>query len=126
MGWGELAGPGSTSLERTQIHRAGLSGKEFKRAGGEGQKKAHQERSQLPLRTNPATMDGGRSPETAGGTPCRDQAACLLSEVGVGCQPLTSSLSPKKQLQGSSLAPARKDTVGQSHHARITTFPSST
>lgn len=84
--------------------------------------------SQLPLRTNHAARDAVRYPETA--VACLPETGQPFHYQRGGAWPSAPDLqfisSPKTALIESSLAPARKDTVGQSYPTRITTFPSST
>lgn len=83
MGWGELDRPGSTCLERTQTHRTGLSGKEFKRAGRKGEKKAHIADARVKSVTpedKPRRKGCSEISRNSGGMPSRDWAALPLSK----------------------------------------------
>lgn len=119
MGWGELDQPGSTSLEKTQTHRTDFQ---------VGRKKRRKHTLQTP-RVKSVTPEN--KPCHKGWMTYTETAVdtCLpltIKEVGVDCQPPTTSLSfLKKQLREFCLASAGEDTVGQSHRTRITTFPSS-
>lgn len=102
MGWGELDRPGSTCLERTQTHRTGLSGKEFKRAGRKGEKKAHiADASEVSYpwgQTTPQGMQWDIQKQRWHAFQ-RLGSPSTIKEVGLGRQPPTSSLSPPpKQL----------------------------
>lgn len=70
MGQGKLDQPGSTCLEKTQTHRIGLSGNEFKRARRKDKKEANTANARVKSATpenKPHHRDGVRQPETAKG-----------------------------------------------------------
>lgn len=120
--------PESTCLEKTQTHSMGLPDTEFKRSGGTGRRKHTKQRL---LRANRARREGARSPEGEGGEVTHDfhkHGRRVYYQWGGGWLSAPNPqfiFSQKSSSRNSPLSPRGKDTVGQSHHTRIPTFPSS-